>query len=222
MIDDAYVQTASACFDMAQNAVRRIDPTLNSCGVLRDAAEREVIYLLLHFLNRLLFEADRSTINERMSALATSALRHYAQAARDGRLWAQVEDHMAQDRPDYGANNELLTREQYKHFLFGVLSAGGDIPERPLAHEEWNTVSGDATNRFMFLYCDRQFEYGALTSDWFRPLLVKFGENFCDAVGVNKDEEDYSKMFAAAQANAAQMFDTLRTHVPGLLATAAT
>jgi hypothetical protein len=218
MIDDAYVQTASACFELARNAVPRIDPTAGRSNALRDAAEREIVYLLVHFLSRLLFDVDRSTINERMSALATATLQHYAQAARDDFLWAKVEDYIAHAPPDFRANNAGITLEQYKHFVFGVLRAGGDIPERPLPPDALNSVSADATNRFMISYCDRQFEYGSLDNDWFRLLLVKFGKHFCEAVGGDDD----LRVFFRAESEAVQMFDALGDYVPQLLSTPTT
>jgi hypothetical protein len=210
MEEDPYVKTATACFQMGRYLVHRVAPTSLDLQ-RRKVAECEVVCVLIHFLSRILFQLDRASIDARMSALSTAALRLYAQAARDS-VPPPSNEPPVYDPPDYGANNTVVTREMYEQACRNLGEA--------FYHDRLDSVSAEATETFMNLYCDRMFEYSELQgNDWLRRLLARFGKNLSSAVNAG---DESLEVFLTAEAEAVRMFDALGDFVPQMLSSPAT
>jgi hypothetical protein len=207
--NDIYDTTASACFYLASDYIRRVNHEVPLRPRDHDVALCEVLCFLLHFLSRLLFDADPQSIDVRMSALSTAALQQFTRCARanvkqktfDPSLWP----------PEYGANNRIVTRQQADAARIRVIQA--------LNEDALNQATAQATEMFMNLYVDRMDEYGMISGDWFRSLLPRFSKRFCEAITLG----DFSvELFLKASGETVPMLEALGEFLPELLSPTAT
>jgi hypothetical protein len=210
MDNDPYIKTADMCWQMARYLVHRAAHGSRLSQRQKKIAECEVVCVLIHFLNRILFQQDPSSSDSRMSSLATAALRLHTQGARNAVPHPPSEP-ITYDPSDYGANNKIVTREMYEESVYRL--------RENFYEERLTSATADATETFMNLLSDRMAEYNQLQQDWIPQLLTKFGKHFAAAI----DPENVSlETFFVAEQEAVLMFDALGDFVPQLLAAPAT
>jgi hypothetical protein len=222
MQDDPYLNAAAGCFGLARNYMRK--PTLGDtfrldvCDYYQ--AVCEIVCFLLHMSDRMIFETAPKSRDVRMDALVLATVQVLAEEIRADpnvpyaarvipcRPTPPTESPLS---PEYGANNQVVTRAQYDAARASLNEWMNRDAQRWV--ENPNDAMAVATEIFRDLYDARMAEYAAVGDDWSRKVLFKFGRNFSEAL--NEGELSY-QIYMDAQMEGVRMHSALVGFTPEL------